>query len=233
MTKGSFASRIRHQEGLFAQPAGGRGVVEIGQPGRAVRCARRRRVGRPNRAQAHGSSDFNEGTRDLVAGMLAAHHIILLGTDSPALLWRIIHAFAAADRQTQILDMPVWRTITGSDVLSALRSRMAARQLCFCEALRSPVIASSRRRSGVVSSADRHARRRKESLKATRYFPSLHASRNLRIGCRLNAFDTMPLCQSSLGGRLLEIKTVIAASLPSVKTSASSRIGVHQCANIT
>ena len=53
-------------------------------------------------------------------------------------------------RQTQVLEVPVRRMISLVPTPAALRSTMAARQACFCEALRSLVIASSRRRSGRV-----------------------------------------------------------------------------------
>jgi hypothetical protein len=46
-------------------------------------------------------------------------------------------------RQTQVLEVPVRRMISLVPTLSALRSTMAARQACFCEELRSLVIASS------------------------------------------------------------------------------------------
>lgn len=54
-------------------------------------------------------------------------------------------------RQTQVLEVPVRRMISLVPTSSALRSTMTARQACFCEELRSLVIASSRRRSGRVS----------------------------------------------------------------------------------
>ena len=57
----------------------------------------------------------------------------------------------SCQRQTQVFDLPVRRMISLVPTLSALERMIAARQACFCEALRSLVIASSRpraRRSG-------------------------------------------------------------------------------------
>jgi hypothetical protein len=53
-------------------------------------------------------------------------------------------------RQTQVFDVPVWRMISLVPTPSALRITMFARPTCFCEALQSLVIASSRWRSGRV-----------------------------------------------------------------------------------
>ena len=52
----------------------------------------------------------------------------------------------SCQRQTQVFDLPVRRMISLVPTLSALERMIAARQACFCEALRSLVIASSRPR---------------------------------------------------------------------------------------
>ena len=51
----------------------------------------------------------------------------------------------SCQRQTQVFDLPVRRMISLVPTPSALERMIAARQACFCEALRSLVIASSRR----------------------------------------------------------------------------------------
>ena len=53
-------------------------------------------------------------------------------------------------RQTQVFDLPVWRMISLVPIPLTLSSTMAARQACFCGALRSLLMASSRRRSAGV-----------------------------------------------------------------------------------
>jgi hypothetical protein len=52
--------------------------------------------------------------------------------------------------QTQVFDLPVRRMISLVPTPSALERMIAARQACFCEALRSLVIASSRPRTDRV-----------------------------------------------------------------------------------
>ena len=52
----------------------------------------------------------------------------------------------SCQRQTQVFDLPVRRMISLVPTPSALERMIAARQACFCEALRSLVIASSRPR---------------------------------------------------------------------------------------
>ena len=49
----------------------------------------------------------------------------------------------SCQRQTQVFDLPVRRMISLLPTPSALERMIAARQACFCEALRSLVIASS------------------------------------------------------------------------------------------
>ena len=57
----------------------------------------------------------------------------------------------SCQRQTQVFDLPVPRMISLVPTPSALERMIAARQACFCEALRSLVIASSRPRTdGVI-----------------------------------------------------------------------------------
>ena len=56
----------------------------------------------------------------------------------------------SCQRQTQVFDLPVWRMISLVPTPSALERMIAARQACFCAALRSLVIASSRPRSDRV-----------------------------------------------------------------------------------
>src|SRR4051812_7722851 len=56
----------------------------------------------------------------------------------------------SCQRQTQVFDLPVRRMISLVPTPSALERMIAARQACFCEALRSLVIASSRPRTGRV-----------------------------------------------------------------------------------
>jgi len=53
--------------------------------------------------------------------------------------------------RTQVLDLPVRRMISWVPTPSALNSTMAARQACFCAALRSRVTASRRLRFKGVS----------------------------------------------------------------------------------
>ena len=69
-------------------------------------------------------------------------------------------------RQTQVFDVPVRRMISLVPTPSALRSTMSARQTCFCEALRSLVIASSRWRSGRVILMEIPVRMRKTRTRA-------------------------------------------------------------------
>ena len=52
---GDLRRAARHQGDVLAQPAAGRGGDELGHAGRAVRRARRRRTGGPDRPQAHGA----------------------------------------------------------------------------------------------------------------------------------------------------------------------------------
>src|SRR6476620_4571769 len=56
----------------------------------------------------------------------------------------------SCQRQTQVFDLPVRRMISLVPTPSALERMIAARQACFCEALRSLVIASSRLRTDRV-----------------------------------------------------------------------------------
>jgi len=56
----------------------------------------------------------------------------------------------SCQRQTQVFDLPVRRMISLVPTPSALERMIAARQACFCEALRSLVIASSRPRTDRV-----------------------------------------------------------------------------------
>ena len=56
----------------------------------------------------------------------------------------------SCQRQTQVFDLPVRRMISLVPTPSALERMIAARQACFCEALRSMVIASSRPRTDRV-----------------------------------------------------------------------------------
>jgi hypothetical protein len=56
----------------------------------------------------------------------------------------------SCQRQTQVFDLPVRRMISLLPTPSALERMIAARQACFCEALRSLVIASSRPRTDRV-----------------------------------------------------------------------------------
>ena len=56
----------------------------------------------------------------------------------------------SCQRQTQVFDLPVRRMIATVPTPSALESTIAARQTCFCEALRSLLIASSRPRTDRV-----------------------------------------------------------------------------------
>src|SRR4029078_4817831 len=56
----------------------------------------------------------------------------------------------SCQRQTQVFDLPVRRMISLVPTPSALERMIAARQECFCEALRSLVIASSRPRTDRV-----------------------------------------------------------------------------------
>ena len=56
----------------------------------------------------------------------------------------------SCQRQTQVFDLPVRRMISLVPTPSALERMIAARQACFCEALRSQVIASSRPRTDRV-----------------------------------------------------------------------------------
>src|SRR4051812_17094360 len=56
----------------------------------------------------------------------------------------------SCQRQTQVFDLPVRRMIWLVPTPSALERMIAARQACFCEALRSLVIASSRPRTDRV-----------------------------------------------------------------------------------
>ena len=53
----------------------------------------------------------------------------------------------SCQRQTQVFDLPVRRMISLVPTPSALERMIAGRQACFCEALRSLVIASSRPRT--------------------------------------------------------------------------------------
>ena len=57
----------------------------------------------------------------------------------------------SCQRQTQVFDLCVWRMISTVPQPSADKSTIAARQTCFCGALRLPTIAFRRRRSGGVS----------------------------------------------------------------------------------
>ena len=57
---------------------------------------------------------------------------------------------------TQVFDLPVRHMIALVPTPSALERIIAARQACFCEALRSLVIASSRPRTDRVIVIDRH-----------------------------------------------------------------------------
>ena len=59
-------------------------------------------------------------------------------------------AVRSCQRQTQVFDLPVRRMISLVPTPSALERMIAARQACFCEALRSLVIASSRPRTDRV-----------------------------------------------------------------------------------
>lgn len=61
---------------------------------------------------------------------------------------------------------PVRRMISLVPTPSALRSTMSARQACFCGALRSLMIASSRRRSGLVILMDIPVRMRETRTRA-------------------------------------------------------------------
>ena len=56
----------------------------------------------------------------------------------------------SCQRQTQVFDLPVRRMISLVPTPSALERMIAARQACFCEVLRSLVIASSRPRTDRV-----------------------------------------------------------------------------------
>ena len=56
----------------------------------------------------------------------------------------------SCQRQTQVFDLPVRRMISLVPTPSALERMIAARQACFCEALRSLVIASRRPRTDRV-----------------------------------------------------------------------------------
>ena len=59
-------------------------------------------------------------------------------------------AVRSCQRQTQVFDLPVRRMISLVPTPSALERMIAARQACFCEALRSLVITSSRPRTDRV-----------------------------------------------------------------------------------
>ena len=56
----------------------------------------------------------------------------------------------SCQRQTQVFDLPVRRMMSLVPTPSALSNMMAARQACFCEVLRSLVIASRRPRTDRV-----------------------------------------------------------------------------------
>ena len=80
----------------------------------------------------------------------------------------------SCQRQTQVFDLPVRRMISLVPTPSALERMIAARQACFCEALRSLVIASSRPRTDrviVMENPGAHA-------------PDLHGNRNRGIPIR-------------------------------------------------
>ena len=66
----------------------------------------------------------------------------------------------SCQRQTQVFDLPVRRMISLVPTPSALERMISARQACFCEALRSLVIASSRPRTGRVIVMEIPVRRR-------------------------------------------------------------------------
>src|SRR6202046_1832421 len=78
-------------------------------------------------------------------------------------------------RQTQVFDVPVWRMISLVRTPSALRSTIFARQTCFCEALRSLAIASSRWRFGRVILMEIPVRMRKTRTR-TKQMESLRDS---------------------------------------------------------
>ena len=60
----------------------------------------------------------------------------------------------SCQRQTQVFDLPVRRMISLVPTPSALERMIAARQACFCEALRSLVIASRQAADGAASHRD-------------------------------------------------------------------------------
>jgi hypothetical protein len=79
----------------------------------------------------------------------------------------------SCQRQTQVFDLPVRRMISLVPTPSALERMIAARQACFCEALRSLVIASSRPRTDRVRDGNSGA-----------HAPDSHGNRNRGIPIR-------------------------------------------------
>jgi hypothetical protein len=79
----------------------------------------------------------------------------------------------SCQRQTRVFDLPVRRMISLVPTPSALERMIAARQACFCEALRSLVIASSRPLTDrvIVMESGAHA-------------PASHGNRNRGIPIR-------------------------------------------------
>jgi hypothetical protein len=72
---------------------------------------------------------------------------------------RHLAAFAkrSCQRQTQVLDLPVSRTIAFEPTPSALSSTIRARQACFCRALVFQEKPEARKRNARAQSADSHA----------------------------------------------------------------------------
>ena len=80
----------------------------------------------------------------------------------------------SCQRQTQVFDLPVRRMISwAANTVGARDGRSPARQACFCEALRSLVIASSRSRTDRASDGNSGA-----------HAPASHGNRNRGIPIR-------------------------------------------------